>query len=59
MLFFPLSLFEMGKREKTGKSGENWVNLHKLTSEFNKFKNFGIDLNDAHKITTKTHNINN
>ena len=28
--------------------------INKLTSEFNKFKNFGIDLNDAHKTTTKT-----
>ena len=27
--------------------------INKLTSEFNKFKNFGIDLNDAHKTTTK------
>ena len=27
--------------------------INKLTSEFNKFKDFGIDLNDAHKITTK------
>ena len=29
------------------------VLINKLTSEFNKFKDFGIDLNDAHKITTK------
>ena len=28
--------------------------INKLTSEFNKFKFFGIDLNDAHKTTTKT-----
>ena len=28
--------------------------INKLTSEFNKFKNFGVDLNDAHKTTTKT-----
>ena len=27
--------------------------MNKLTSEFNKFKDFGIDLNDAHKTTTK------
>ena len=27
--------------------------INKLTSEFNKFKDFGIDLNDAHKTTTK------
>ena len=28
--------------------------LNKLTSEFNKFKNFGIDLNEANKISKKT-----
>ena len=28
--------------------------IYKLTSEFNKFKFFGIDLNDAHKTTTKS-----
>ena len=28
--------------------------INKLTSEFNKFNNVGIDLNDAHKTTTKT-----
>ena len=28
--------------------------INKLTSEFNQFKNFGIDLNDAHKTATKT-----
>ena len=28
--------------------------INKLTSEFNKFKFFGIDLNDAHKTTTKS-----
>ena len=27
--------------------------INKLTSEFNKFKDFGIDLNDAHKASTK------
>ena len=27
--------------------------INKLTSEFNKFKDFVIDLNDAHKATTK------
>ena len=27
--------------------------IDKLTSEFNKFKNFGIDLNEANKITNK------
>ena len=27
--------------------------INKLTSEFNKFKDFGIDLNDANKTTTK------
>ncbi len=25
--------------------------MNKITSEFNKFKDFGIDLNDAHKTT--------
>ena len=28
--------------------------INKLTSEFNKFKKIVIDLNDAHKTTTKT-----
>ena len=28
--------------------------INKLTSEFNKFKNFGIDLNEANKISKKT-----
>ena len=27
--------------------------INKLTSEFNKFKNFGIDLNDANKTANK------
>ena len=27
--------------------------INKLTSEFNKFKKFGIDLNEANKITNK------
>ena len=30
------------------------ASTNKLTSEFNKFKDFGIDLNDAHKTSTKT-----
>ena len=28
--------------------------INKLKSEFNKFKNFGIDLNEANKISKKT-----